>query len=510
MNPIFIKAAEKNFETISLIVQVKNRIENGIIQLFDTKGTIQFEEIISLNPGKYVQNISATNGVNLMFAQVLVDGEPCSNKQFVIDINAFERTNPSPRNRSLNQIKKLIESGDFSTPKIIDYLNTIYRQKEAKKGISKTGIPKEDNDDFPIEKDDDLIYLSYEEIQKRTKLIDDQEKTHLYVEYKGVRLWEIIFSYLKDSREKNLQTKIDEEETEDINSSEGRSTKNEFKTKRTVSKSTFKRLEDKVRKFLDSYYNILLQKTTDPKSEQPTLIDLSMYLIMMEILLHLIGHKERITEEDEEKHLLKIPFSKNALSWSEELLQYIGMFTMWCTQKQGFKDIDSENYRIKLEHYKTMAFKTNLSALSICRMVNEKSGIMDLSQWNKLSLLNSNLVFNPANFNHTETEGFISFIPQKVLDDLGEALIEDEISNNLTLLKSLKINSGDLSVGDIYFHPQIGYTCLAKVIKSSTDTFYKLFTPGFEWDDKVNDFWNGQLYSINEKKWLKSIKHGAR
>jgi hypothetical protein len=69
----------------------------------------------------------------LLFAQISIQGKEASNKQFITDINAFESTNPSPRNRSLNQIRKLIESGNFSTPKIIDYLNTIYRQKEVKK-----------------------------------------------------------------------------------------------------------------------------------------------------------------------------------------------------------------------------------------------------------------------------------------------------------------------------------------------------------------------------------------
>jgi|JFJP01.1.fsa_nt_gi hypothetical protein len=503
---VFIKSAEKNFDTVNLIYQVKHSIKDGNIQLFDPKGKIQFEEMISLESGEHFQQISIPNGVVLLFAQISVQGVETSNKQFITDINAFESTNPSPRNRSLNQIRKLIESGNFSTPKIIDYLNTIYRQKEIKKRISKASEQEERNDELPKEEEDDLLYLSYAEIQERAKQIDNQEKIQHYIEYKGVRLWESIFSYLKESREKELQAKIDEEETEDINSSGGRSDKKEPKPKRSISKSNFERLKDKVTKFLDSYHEILRQKTIDPKSEQPSLIDLSMYLIMLEILLHLIGHKEAIADEEKEKHLLLIPFSKKVYSWSEYLTQYISMFTMWCTQSKGFKDIDSADYKQKLEHYKTMAFKTNLSALSIYAIVNEEFDSSNLMQWHQLNLLNSKLVFNSANSSLTDTEEFISFIPQNVLDDIGEAVIEDEISKNLIQLDSLRTKTNNYDVGDFYYHSELGYTYLDKVIQNPNNTFYKLFTPGFEWDEEVNNYWNGHVYSIKEKRWLKSRK----
>ena len=503
---VFIKSAEKNLDTVNLIFQVKHPIKEGIIQLFDPKGILQLEEMISMEAGEHFQQLSIPNGVTLLFAQVSIQGIATSNKQFITDINAFESTNPSPRNRSLNQIRKLIESGNFSTPKIIDYLNTIYRQKEVKKGISKASEQEERDDEMPKEEDDDLLYLSYAEIQERAKQIDNQEKIQHYIEYKGVRLWESIFSYLRESREKELQAKIDEEETEDINSSGGRSEKKDPKPKRSISKSNFDRLKDKVTKFLDSYHEILRQKTIDPQPDQPSLIDLSMYLIMLEILLHLIGHKESIADEEKEKHLLQIRFSIKGNSWSEYLIQYIGMFAMWCTQSKGFKDIDSADYRLKLEHYKTMAYKTNLGAISIYAIVNEEFDSINLTQWHQLNLLNSNLVFNSDNSIHTDMEEFISFIPQNALDDIGEAVIEDEISKNLTQLAALNIKTSNYDVGDFYYHSELGYAYLDKVIQNPNNIFYKLFAPGFEWDEEVNNYWNGYVYSIREKKWLKSRK----
>lgn len=503
---VFIKSAEKNLDTVNLIFQVKQPIKDGSIQLFDPKGTLQLEEMISMDAGEHFQQLSIPNDVALLFAQVSIQGIATSNKQFITDINAFESTNPSPRNRSLNQIRKLIESGNFSTPKIIDYLNTIYRQKEAKKGISKASEQEGRNNELPKEEDDDLLYLSYAEIQERAKQIDNQEKVHHYIEYKGVRLWESIFSYLKESREKELQAKIDEEETEDINSSGGRSEKKEPKPKRSISKSNFERLKDKVTKFLDSYLDILGKKTTDLKCDQPSLIDLSMYLIMLEILLHLIGHKETVEEENKQKHLIQVPLSKKEYSWSDYLLQYIGMFTMWCNRKNGFKEIDNSDYRLKLEHYKSIAFKTNLSALVIYNTINKTYDSELQKQWLFLSLLNSNNVFNSSNTHFTDAEDFLAFIPQLVLDELGEAIIEEEILKQLAQLDSIKIKDSNHAQGDYYHLPEIGYTYLDKVIQNPNNTFYKLFTPGFEWDEEVSNYWNGHVYSIKEKRWLKSRK----
>lgn len=127
-------------------------------------------------------------------------------------------------------------------------------------------------------------------------------------------------------------------------------------------------------------------------------------------------------------------------------------------------------------------------------------------QWLFLSLLNSNNVFNSSNTLFTDAEDFLAFIPQLVLDDLGEAIIEEEILKQLAQLYSIKIKDSNHARGDYYYLPEIGYTYLDKVIQNTNNTFYKLFTPGFEWDEEVSNYWNGHVYSIKEKRWLKSRK----
>lgn len=509
---VFIKSAEKSYDKVSLLLQVNEHVKDVIIQLFDSNNRIRVEELISLDPREYTIEVSLPYGISLLFAQIsLQDKVVISNKQFIIDTNAFENTNPSPSNRSLNQIRKQIEGGDFSTLKIIDYLNTIYRQKKVKKGISIISEQKEQKNELPLELDNNLVYLSYAEIQERVKQINNLEQPHHYVEYKGVRLWESIFSYLKENREKELQSKIDEEEMEDINKSSGRKEEKSPKVKRTISESNYKKLKEKISKFLYSYYNILLAKTNDSKSEQPSIIDLSMYLIMLEILLHLIGHREIIDKENEKKHLLELQLLRDGDSWSDFLIQYIGLFTMWCTQKSGFIEFDNADYNDKLRHYKLMAFKTTLSTLSVYSSINKNYDKSLQQQWLMLSLLNSNRVFNCSNTTLVDTQEFISFIPQNVLDEIGEVSIEDEITSNITLLNEFIIKEKtDIYIeGDYYCHSEIGYTYIEKIITSSNNQFYKLFATGFEWNANIENYWNGCVFSTYDNRWIKSMK-GSR
>jgi len=505
---VFIRTAEKNYDEMTLIFNVKDIKEKGIIHFYDTNGLVQFEEKVFLETGEHTHQTSIPNGINLMFVKVSVDDNFISNSQFITNINAFEKNNPSPKNKLLNDFRKKIAGGYFLSKdlNLMDYLNTIHQQKGTKKGILRSNLLESKDDKLPNEKEDDLLHLSYAEIQEISSKIKNNKNSQYHTEYKSIHLCDAVMDYLKEDRETTLQAKIDEEDTEDINISTGSLEKEKRKTHGKTSKSKFKKSRNKVLKFLENYQEILRQKTIDAKSEKPSLIDLSMYLIMLEILLHLIGYKETIDEENMKKHLLLIPVTSKNKTWSNYLIQYIGLFTLWCTQKKGFKNIENSDYILKLESYRSMAFQTSLSALSIFNIVNKEHGNNNLQKWINLNLLNSDMVFNISKKNKTDVEEYMNFIPQNILDDLGEVVIEDEIEKLITQLSSFKIKTGNFSVGDFCPIKELGYAYVDKIIQNPKNTFYKLFNPGFEWDEKVNNYWNGKVYSINEKKWYRSRK----
>jgi len=500
----FIKAVEKSYDNVVFYLSSKKELAEILLRLFDTKGNILFEENIELGKGETSFQLTTLQVLPLFYCELFNKGKSISNKQFVIDINAFESTNPSPKNRSLNQIRKLIESGSFSSPKIIEYLNTIYKQRATKKiAAASSKSDEERKDEYVTEEESDLLYLSYEEIQERIKHFDEIKKGKGYIEYKSVRLWDSIFSYLKESKEKEEQSKIDEEETEDINKSSGRVLENEKKPKKEISKSTHERLKEKVEKFLLSYWVILESKINNPKAEKPTLIDLSMFLIILEILLHLLSHKEKVEGQEAEENLLIIRFSKTHYSWSDFTHHFIGMFLLWYSQKQGFKEIESAEYNFKLSLYKKMAYKTTISALSIFNAVNKGYDINKVTVWRQLGLLNAKLCFNYDNKIYKDIHDFLLYVPQDTREEFGDSYLQEELNESLSIVNRNRLDK------EFYLHPEDGVTFIEKVISNAKDKsikYLKLFSTGYEWDDEIDDYWNGKVFSVNESKWLSSKK----
>lgn len=217
-------------------------------------------------------------------------------------------------------------------------------------------------------------------------------------------------------------------------------------------------------------------------------------------------HKEYIKEEDKEENLFQISFSKLTPSWTEYVLQYIGMFTMWCNQTGGFKDIDNEEYRQRINEYKAIAYKTSVAALSMCRLANTKFEINGLDQWIKTNLLNVNLVFNSSNFNYADNEEFKTFIPNELFECYVEQDLDVELANNLFLIRNFGTSTEYYIEGEDFNIPNVGYCYLDKIIPSANTTFLKLFNPAYEWDDELNNYWNGKVYGIIRQRWIKSRK----
>lgn len=500
---VFIKTVEKCYDSVTLYISSKRQVMDGIIYMFNAKGKIVFQKDTEIEKGEATIQIDIVQGLSLLYCEIFAKANSVSNKQFVIDVNAFEGTNPSPKNRSLNQIRKLIESGSFSTPKIIDYLNTIYKQKEVKKVAiaASSKSDEEEKKDIITEEESDLLYLSYDEIQEKIKYLDEIKKGKGHIEYKSVRLWDSIFSYLKESREKEEQSNIDEEETEDINKSTGRAEDKKEKSKKPISKSNHDRLKDKVGRFLMNYWEILESKINNKNAEKPSLIDLSMFLIILEILLHLLSHKEKIEGQEKEEHLLQISFNNKDNSWSEFVIHFVGMFTLWSSQKEGFKEMESNEYKLKLDLYKKMAFKTSISALSIFSAVNKNYKQDKIITWKKLSLLNASLSFNTEHIAYKDIEDFDMFVPQETRIEIGEANFVEEFNESLRIVNKNKLDS------EFYWHPLDGITFIGKEIINQHNNairFLKLLSTGYEWDEEIDDYWNGKVYSIRDSKWLSS------
>jgi len=505
---VFIKALEKSYDHVTIYFTSHKVCPGSTLRLIDNKGQVKYTKELNIEKGNSEIQLNIPNGLSLICGVFSNKESTISNKQFVIDINAFESTNPSPKNRSFFQIRKIIESGDFSTQKIIEYLNTIYKQKEIKKIIAIGGSKSEEErkNEIITEEESELLYLSYDEIQEKTRSLSEIKNAKGFIEYKSVRLWESIFSYLKESKLREEQAKIDEEETENINKSIGRTELDKEKRRKPISKINHQRVKEKIQKFLKNYWEILETKLNNKNAEQPSLIDLSMFLIVLEILLHLMSHKEIIEETGRKESLLIIPFTTKDYSWSEFIMCFIGLFTLWCSQKNGFKEINSEEYKLKLNLYKIMAFKTSVGALSLFSCINKRYNQSTISKWRNLGLLNAHLIFNSENIKYKNIQDFEEFVPRDARFLVGEVNFSEAVSSSLNLINKNSFKKSNLVVNDYYTHNTDGYCFISKITSNPNNTFYKLIHIGYKWNEELLDYWNGKMYSPIEQKWYGTRK----
>ena len=507
---VFLTAIEKSYDSIKVYYKSKTTKSAVSLGLFNTNEDLLYTFSTEILEGEHffqidISKISPLYGVFLNNSS----NKFISNKQFVIDIDAFDSTNPSSKNKELNKIRNLLENGKFYSSRIIEYLNEFNKSKSKKTTSVGSSAEKKKDDSFE-EEDNDALYMTYEEIQEKIKQFENKINPKVFTAYKSVRLWESIFVYLKDSKRKEEDEKIDDEETEDVNKSSGKKAKDKKVTK--ISKSTYDRMRDKVMKFLNDYTAVLNSKINSLDTEKPTLIDLSMYLIVMEILLHLLGYHEIIEDADKKAsndkraQLIDIPLANSTgETWSEYVVKLMGLFTLWVSQKEGFMQIQSEEYKLKLQLYKNLAFKVSLNAMALFSVVNKLYPYEKILLWSNLNVLNAMKVFLSNNVLEVNQEEFVELIPPVTREFIGEPIIEDM---RYDLLKYLNEFNNKHTMQGYFNHYSDGYTYVLKYIPDSPNKevlFYKLIHPGYDWDDSDKNYSKNKVYNIFEKRWMAGL-----
>jgi hypothetical protein len=511
---VFISAIEQNYGQIKIYFSIKNDLKDFLLCLYNSKGEIVHEEqIILLSTQGFISISIKINTVPLYGVITdLLKSVFLSNRQFVIDTNAFDATNPSPQNKSLSQLRNMIEGGNFYSIRIIDFLNTIYQGKKNQPVNANNASKLEIEDNISENKDNhDLLFLNYEEIQERSKDLEGSVKAKMYVDYKSVRLWESIFIYLKEIKQREEEIRIDEEETENIDKSSGKKENKIYKYEEIEAKQ-FENHRKKINVFFKHYINILDSKITDESDEKLSLIDISMYLIVIEILLHLFSHKENIKGVSEKKSLLTTSFyNKENDNWSKYIIQIIGKFLLWYSKKGGFENIENEQYKSKIQFYEVIAYKISICALVLLTCENKnKLGLekklrsIEITRWRNLALLNLE-IFCLNSLISIDNEVLSEFIPIKSIEAMGIDNISSELKSINIFLSDFRNGKNEQIHRDYFKHHQDGYTYILKKIPETNEKFWRLEHIGYNWDEIERCFWEKKVYNIKNKKWLNAL-----
>lgn len=398
----FIVSAEKNYHELAITIQSEKAIKKAVLNFMSTGNRVLNKEIC-IEKEFSTFSVEIGNVSDILYCYLSVEEEIISNKQFITDIIAFEGTNPSPRNRTLNLIRKTIEDSGFSTFKILDYLGTMYNDSWTP-NKSTYATEKKVIDDEIIEEDSALLYIPYSEIKEKTRHFEHSKNGKAYLDYYSVRLWDSIFKYIEDNKDQTEQSLIDEEETEDVNKSEGKEDLTIDPKRKPVSRSVYETRKFRLEEFLINYIQTLEEKVSS--NEPPSIIDLSMYLIILEVLLQHVSYKERLEDSKKEMFLINPNISNPGNSWSGFVLKIVGLFNLWWNKTGQFKDNESKEYRDKIEHYKQDAFCMTVMAMSLFRKINSSHIASEkVDMWTNIELLNAlNCFLSLESFSFEETE----------------------------------------------------------------------------------------------------------
>lgn len=468
----FIVLAEKNYHQLTITIQSKTTIKENVNLSVLYSGNKILNKEICIEKELSTFHVEIGNITEVLCCYLSVDGKIISNKQFVTDVIAFESTNPSPRNRTLNQIRKTIEDSGFSTFRILDYLGTMYNDSWTP-NKSPYATEKIVKDDEIIEEDNALLYIPYYEIREKARRFERSKNAKAYVDYHSVRLWDSISKYIKDNKEQKEQSLIDEEETEDFNKSEGKEDLTIDPNKKPVFRTVYDNRKFRLEKFLINYIQTLEGKINSNNS--PDIIDLSMYLIMLEVLLQHVNYKECLEDNQEECFLIKPKISSYGNSWSSFVLKIVGSFNLWWNKTCQFKDNESNEYLNKIEHFKRDAFCMTVLAMSLFKQINRSHNAFNkIEIWTNIELINSLDCFMKfESFNQDELE-YLMFLETEYVEESFRNLT---ITSLRDCFKFLSNFVGNPKYDDKYYHQKqtgfvhnkpITYECTSNMVLMKT------------------------------------------
>jgi len=262
-----------------IYISTSKEYKNLTLILFDSFGDKIQECLLIEKKNHYEATIGGKVIFNGMFGQLFHKGIPVSNKQVIQDIYELSKGNPSPDLGQLDEHFSLINSGQEDLTVLLDFLVFDKEDDEIPifSGRSASSDANEDQEEEKNQKD--YKTLSYDEITQ-----EDQNRFNLkykYLHNSTSRILDFLLNYLyKFMLDENDLQLADEEESEDINKSTGRS---DFLVSSPIStiqleEGEFHRIAAKIKRHLSGYRDHLRELAIQSgKTEGKVFISLKEY-----------------------------------------------------------------------------------------------------------------------------------------------------------------------------------------------------------------------------------------
>lgn len=148
------------------IYYADNKLKGSIDLIgFDRNGNQLFKKSIKLVNRPLSVEIDEKVIKQVLYFQLFdKENKPVSNNQIVNDVEALDRTTPSPRNREINRLLSKVERGNYDGLEIMEFVGDLFDEAADDEGCSvRTSIG---NSDYVAKKDDtryDKLYVDWDE-----------------------------------------------------------------------------------------------------------------------------------------------------------------------------------------------------------------------------------------------------------------------------------------------------------------------------------------------------------
>ena len=393
------------------------------------------------------------------FVPILVEvvdksGNLLSNRQFVISSMTMMENNPSPENSQHRKMCNEIESGRFITDNIFNFVKNILLQKSTT-SASTTDVPKN------LKETDSHQYDTYDAYMVGNKAVNtalDRMRRHgtMSPSLKSTMLMDSIMSYVTRSSTQGQMKKIDHEQTEDINTSQGTVTVSESKQEvYTDVKSNS--IKAKVIAMFDKYLDLTLafSKLPKTKQQQVCLSDaLNRFNISLLYISRCVSYRYD-TDSEKNQSLAHIPAGVHTVkSLTYYLYKVIDTFSL-LTFRYNFKAEDKEYAYYQIDNLKPQILPFAIAMISVFDWLNEgNKSYEDYYHFYKHSSLMNIMkaIGNPDNLPSVQDVYNKIDNPIQEMSGFDQSIIEGHIRQNLEIIKE----ASDC----VYFSDEYGYVSL--------------------------------------------------
>jgi hypothetical protein len=256
------------------------------------------------------------------------EGNPVSNKQIVNDVEALDRTTPSPRNREINRLLSKVERGNYDGLEIMEFIGDLFDEAVDDEGSSvrtSTG-----NSDYVVKKDDaryDKPYVDWDE----EELASQGKRTYAATVSK---LFECIEAAIKNKTQAiNDELYGEEDEANPIESANRENTIQALPITKSESEQLLGEIDYFVQKYID-LVSLRHAQVKETKSDVPYLneTDVKFFVLSVFSILDVCYFKRQAyvfphsADSNSEKQVF---FSKLSQVAKRKLQQVINNFTVF-------------------------------------------------------------------------------------------------------------------------------------------------------------------------------------